>query len=168
MLRAEKLISALVFLARAGTGIAFTVLIMTVLVQVVGRLTDSPPVWTEELTRYALLFTVAFGVGLSFRSGDLVNVDVISESLPGRFPWILRLFSALATAGLTLYLLPFAWRYVSIGKLQTSPAMGVRMDFVHVTIWFMLLFLALFALLRIVGMLTGTEDGRPVRPGGEE
>jgi TRAP-type C4-dicarboxylate transport system permease small subunit len=39
--------------------VAFTVLIGAVLLQVVGRITGGAPVWTEELTRYALLFMVA-------------------------------------------------------------------------------------------------------------
>ncbi len=164
MRRADQLIRIVTFAARLGTGVCFSVLLAAVLLQVIGRLLNTSPVWTEELTRYALLFTVAFGAGLSLRTGDLVNVDIISESLPGRGPWVLRLVAAVATAGLALYLLPHAWRYVTIGKMQTSPALGVRMDVVHVTVWLMLALLALFALLRVFGMLTGTEDGKPQKP----
>ena len=164
MRHADKFIHLITRLAQWGTGLSFTVLLAAVLIQVVGRLYGSSPVWTEELTRYALLFTVAFGAGLSFRTGDLVNVDVVCEALPGRVPRMLRLLSAIATAGLALYLLPHAWRYVAIGKMQTSPALGLRMDFVHVTVWLMLAFLALFATLRVLGMLTGAEDGKPVKP----
>ena len=61
-------------------------------------------------------------------------------------------------------LLPHAWRYVSIGKMQTSPALGIRMDYVHFTVWLMLVGLAVFAVLRVIGMLSGTEDGKPHRP----
>jgi TRAP-type C4-dicarboxylate transport system permease small subunit len=161
---AEKIIHLLTRIAQWGTGISFAVLIAAVMLQVVGRMTGLAPVWTEELTRYALLFAVAFGAGLAFRTGDLVNVDVVCESLPGRAPWLLRLVSAVATAGLAIYLLPHAWRYVSIGRMQTSPALGVRMDVIHVTVWLMLLFLAAFAVLRVVGMLSGTEDGKPLKP----
>lgn len=161
---ADKIINLITRFAQWGTGLSFTVLIMAVLLQVIARLTGLSLVWTEELTRYALLFTVAFGAGLAFRTGDLVNVDVVCETLPGRAPWVLRLISAIATAGLVTYLLPHAWRYVSIGAMQTSPALGVRMDFIHFTVWLMLVFLAVFAVLRVLGMLTGTEDGKPVKP----
>jgi len=164
MHRAERIIRFVIFLARAGAGVAFAVLIVAVLVQVVGRLIGVGPVWTEELTRFALLYLIAFGAGLAFRSGDLVNVDVICESLPGRGPWLLRLLSAVATAGLALYLLGPAWRFVTIGRLQTSPALSLRMDFVHFTVWLMLAGFALFAVLRILGMLSGTEDGKPHKP----
>ena len=158
---AARLIQIVVILARIGAGLAFAVLMAAVLIQVVGRLSDSSPVWTEELTRYALLYMIAFGAGLAFRTGDLVNVDAISESLPGYLPWVLRLLAAMATGGLAIFLLPHAWKYVAIGKMQTAPAMGVRMDFVHLTVWIMLAGLALFAVLRVIGMLVGTDDGTP-------
>ena len=157
----EHFLNVIVWLARIGAGLSFAILIGAVLLQVVGRMTNSSPVWTEELTRYALLYMVAFGAGLAFRTGDLVNVDVVSESLPGRLPWILRLIAALGTAGLAAFLLPHAWKFVSIGKMQTAPALEIRMDFVHFTVWLMLAGLALFGLLRLVGMLAGIEDGKP-------
>ncbi|MDF0599703.1 TRAP transporter small permease subunit [Psychromarinibacter sp. C21-152] len=156
-----RLIQIVILLARVGAGAAFAVLMGSVLTQVIGRLYGSSPVWTEELTRYALLYMVAFGAGVAFRTGDLVNVDVVSESLPGRFPWALRLFAALCTAGLALYLLPHAWKYVTIGRMQTAPALGIRMHFVHFTVWLMLAGLAIFGLVRLLGMLTGAEDGLP-------
>tara|TARA_R110002020_G_scaffold176756_16_gene369294 strand:+ start:11812 stop:12318 length:507 start_codon:yes stop_codon:yes gene_type:complete len=160
---AEKITRLITRIAQWGTGISFAVLIAAVLIQVVGRLTGFPAVWTEELTRYALLFTVAFGSGLAFQTGDLVNVDVICESLPGRGPWVLRLVAACATAGLAIYLLPHAWRFVSIGKMQTSAALGVRMDFIHVTVWLMLVLLAIFAALRVLDMVAGATDGKPFK-----
>lgn len=157
----SRVISVVTGVARIGAGLAFAILMAAVLVQVVGRLMGSSPVWTEELTRYALLYMIAFGAGLAFRSGELVNVDVICEALPGKWPWVLRLFSAAVTAGLALYILPHAWRFVSIGKMQTAPALGWRMDFVHLTVFLLLAGLAVFAGMRVLGMLSGKEDGLP-------
>lgn len=161
MKAAERIIQALVVLARIGAGAAFLVLIAAVLIQVVTRTLGNSPVWTEELTRFSLLYLVAFGAGLAFRSGDMVNVDVVCEHLPGRAPWLLRLVSAAATGGLALYLIPASLKYTSIGKMQTSPALGMQMTWAHVTITLMLALLAVFAVLRVVGMLTGAEDGKP-------
>ena len=164
---AGRCVAGIVLLARIGAGVSFAVLIGAVLVQVAGRTLGDSPVWTEELTRFALLYTVAFGAGLAFRCGDLVHVDAISESLPAPWPWRLRLFAALATAGLAVYLLPYAWNYVAIGRLQSAPALGMRMDFAHVSVWILLACLALFAALRVVGMLAASEDGRPAHDGEE-
>ena len=59
-----RLYASIIALCRIGTGAAFGILIGTVLIQVVSRtFLTSSPVWTEELTRHALLFLAAFGVG---------------------------------------------------------------------------------------------------------
>ncbi|WP_339858290.1 TRAP transporter small permease [Thalassospira alkalitolerans] len=157
-----RLYTSIIALCRIGTGIAFGILIATVLTQVFSRtfLPDSP-VWTEELTRHALLFLAAFGVGLSFRNGELVNVDIVCEMLPPRIQRALMFVSAGLTAAFCLVLLSPAWMFVSIGELQTSPALGVRMDFIHVTVFILLALLALFAVLRMIRVITGASDGKP-------
>lgn len=154
----------MVTLCRVGVGLSFAVLIAAVLIQVIGRATGSSPVWTEELTRFALLYLIAFGAGLALRTGDLVNVDVICEALPGDLPRRLRYLAAGVTAALALFLLAPAWKFTAIGVMQTSPALGLRMSFVHVTVWLLLALLAAFAILRITRMASGAEDGTPQRP----
>ena len=155
-------ISLLIRVSRAGIGLAFAVLMAAVLIQVLGRsvFSDSP-VWTEELTRFALLFLAAFGAGLSFRSGDLVNVDLICDGLPGAWPRRLRLVSALATAVLCALLLVPAWTFTSIGALQTSPALGWRMDLIHGSVLVLVVSLFVFSLLRAAEMIVGGSDGKP-------
>ena len=158
-----RLETLFITLCRAGILLAFGALILSVLIQVLGRTFGSSPVWTEELTRFALLYIAAFGAGLSLRSGDLVNVDIVCESLRGNWPWHLRLLSALCTAGLCAILILPAWDYVSIGRLQTSPAVGVRMDFIHASVLVLLFILLVFSLIRIIGMVLGSDQGLPDR-----
>lgn len=140
-------------------GSAFLVLIVAVTIQVLGRssLFDSP-VWTEELTRFSLLYLTAFGVGLSLIRGDLVNVDIICEALPDPIPWLLRLTSACIVAALCCCLIGPAYKFTTIGAFQTSPALGWRMDFIHASVLVLLVCLLIFALVRISSLIL---DGRP-------
>ena len=50
---------------------------------------------------------------------------------------------------------------MSIGVRQTSPALGVRMDYIHFSVMALLFSLALLAALRIIGMILGTTDDLP-------
>ena len=129
----ERIRNVLILLATVGVALSFSVMIAAVLIQVVGRTWGSSPVWTEELTRFALLFMVAFGVGLSLRTGDLVNVDVVCDSLPDPLPKILRFLCAIIIAGFCALLIPEAQKFFAIGAMQKSPAMGLRMDVMHAT-----------------------------------
>lgn len=147
---------------RAATGFAFVLLMAAVMIQVFGRsVIGASPVWTEELARFALLYLTGFGAGLAILSGDLVNVDLVAESLPDPMPFLLRMFAAAVTFGFAALLIGPAGWFVSIAVRQTSPALGVRMDFVHFSILALLLTLALFAGLRVLGMILGTTDGLP-------
>lgn len=147
---------------------AFLILMGAVLLQVYARtFLSSAPVWTEELTRFCLLYIGALGAGLALRSGDMVNVDLLCESLPGRMPWLLRLISAALTVVFAVTLLPAAWDYTMIGSRQTAPSLGWRMDFVHATQLVLLVALGLWALMRIIEMLSGSHDGRAI-PNSEE
>lgn len=159
----KRINSVTIFCAKFGLFLSFTVMLGSVMIQVVGRLNGSSPVWTEELTRYGLLFTISFGAGLAFRTGDLVAVDILTESLPVRFARLLRLFGAISTAALCFYLLPHAWKYVSIGKMQTSPALGVRMNLIHLSIWITLICLGVFASLRVLDIIILKTSGRPIK-----
>ncbi len=150
----KSLNSGVIRVAELLVGLAFLALIATVTIQVLGRSGFfESPVWTEELTRFSLLYLTAFGVGLSYLRGDLVNVDVVCESLPGRIPWFLRLVSAAIIVFLCSALLVPAWKYTEIGVYQTSPALGWRMDFIHASVLVLLGILLLFALIRICTLL---------------
>lgn len=164
----NKFLSAITWFSRVAIGTAFLVLIVAVLVQVLGRsVFNDSPVWTEELTRFALLYLAAFGAGLSLQSGDLVNVDIVSESLPTPWPRFLRLFGAVLTFILCTLLIIPAWKYTSIGAMQTSPALAWRMDFIHASVLVMVVSLLVFSAARAVLILTGRSNGLPQNCGEE-
>lgn len=135
-------------ICKLGALLAFSVLVVAVLTQVVGRVVGISAVWTEEMTRFALIYLTAFGTGLAFVTGDLVNVDIFCESFPGDVPRKLRMVASFLTAILCLALMPGATKYVEIGLLQKSPAMGLPMEFVHFSVWLLLGLLAAFSVLR--------------------
>ena len=84
---------------RLAIGSAFFALIAVVSLQIFTRTFGLPsPVWTEELSRYLLLYMVAFGVGLSLTTGELVNVDLLQETVPERTAWWMRLVAAICRA----------------------------------------------------------------------
>lgn len=159
------LAAILTFVFRAGVVLAFAVIVAAVTVQVVSRnFLPFSPAWTEELTRFALLYLAAIGIGLAYRSGDLVGLDFVVEAMPERLGWLLRLAGAVLVCWLAVTLIEPAWRFVRIGRLQTSPVLGVRMTWIHASMIVLLTGLALFSALRVLEMLTGRSDGRPALP----
>lgn len=149
-------------LCRIAIGLSFAVLIVAVLTQVAGRSFGSSPVWTEELTRFALLYVAAIGTGLSLRSGDMVNVDFFCERFGARASGIFRLVSSLLTVLMCCLLLLPAWQFVSIGAFQTSPALGLRMTWIHLSVFLLLFLLGVFALLRCISSVYSAKANKPL------
>lgn len=161
----SQLLRFLSLACRAAVGLVFLALIVVVTIQITTRTFDLPSfVWTEELSRYLLLYMVAFGIGLSLMTGEFVAVDLLQEAVPEKAGWWMRLFATAATAALAAVMIWPAWRFVSIGAFQRSPSLRVTMDLVHASVLTLSVLLFLFAALRVVAMLAGTDDGRPQRP----
>lgn len=160
----SRLIRLVGSVLRWATGLAFAVLMAAVLIQVVMRTFSSggSPVWTEEVTRYALLYIGGFGAALSLWTGAMVNVDLLSEHLPGRLPWFMRLLAAVTVFIFAVMLIEPAWRFTKIGMMQTSPSMPfIKMAYIHASVFILLVTLALTSGIRIIGMLCGKLDGHP-------
>jgi len=155
----------LTVISRTAVGVFFLALIVVVSLQIVTRtLGMNPPVWTEELSRYLLLYMTAFGIGLSLVTGELVNVDILQEAVSARKAWWMRLIANAAMIVLGVAMLWPAWRFTQIGAFQRSPSLLWPMHLIHASMLCLAILLILFAMLRVIGMLAGTEDGRPQRP----
>lgn len=147
---------------RVVVALCFCVLLLAVLLQVVSRLTlPNPPVWTEELSRFALLFCAAFGIGLALRSGELVGVDLVTMMLPKAARAGVEIASCLVMAGFGLLLIQPAWSFVDIGSLQTSPALQWNMFWVHMSVLIAPVALVLAAAERMLRVMSGlTPEAR--------
>jgi C4-dicarboxylate transporter DctQ subunit len=66
----------------AAAGLAAAALVFVVLLQVVGRLTDSPVSWSEELTRALFIWMVFIGMASSMRAADAARVTILLMYAP--------------------------------------------------------------------------------------
>lgn len=155
----SRIVAAFVFVCRCGTLVAFLVLAYAVVAQILGRtVLPYAPAFTEELTRFALLWMVACAAGLSLRSGDLVSVDILTAALPRRARRVLLLVSCAIIVGLCGALLQPSLFFASIGARQTSSAMGWPMTWFNASILVLLATLMIFAVFRALAILAGREE----------
>jgi TRAP-type C4-dicarboxylate transport system permease small subunit len=145
-------------LIRGASGLAFAVLAGAVLIQVFTRIfLPQSPVWTEELSRFALMFVVAFGVGLAIRSGDLVNVDLFLNVVPKKARRILETIAFTLTATLGVVIFVPALEFMAIGEIQTSPALDWRMDAIFLAMPVTAAMVAIFGIEKALGSTRGKD-----------
>ncbi len=148
----EKLVKWAIFLA-------FTLMIVAVVVQVVARtFMSQPPIWTEETSRIALLYILGLGVGASAITGDLVNVDLVLVVMPKPVRRACELLSAALVSAFGFLLVPSAWEFTQLGAMQTSPVLDFTMDYVFVTMLLFAVLLGIFGLVKFIEILFGVQE----------
>jgi TRAP-type transport system small permease protein len=137
----------------------FCTLIFTVALQVFSRtLLTQSPVWTEEYSRMALVYAAVLGAGWALRTGDMVNVDIVIALLGRRTRLALELVvMAVIIVFCALQISP-AMRFITIGAMQTSPALEWNMGPVHAAMLIAPITIALAAVERILLILAGKRN----------
>ncbi|SDH51648.1 TRAP transporter small permease [Propionivibrio dicarboxylicus] len=147
---------------RGAVFVAFLVMIVAVLVQVVARtFMDQAPLWTEEASRVSLLFIMSLGVGASFLTGDLVNVDLALMLMPPSLRRLFDLFSTLLVSIFSFMLVPGAWEFTVSGSWQTSPILGVQMQYVFVSMLIFSVLLGVFGIVKFIRILKQVPVSQP-------
>ena len=110
----------------------FAVLTIAVFSQVVARyLFNQPPAWTEELARFCQVWIILLASSICLRKGSHLAVDYLGPALPQRAR---RAVAATTGCLIVIYsavVVIWGVRLVSIGLVQTSPAMHLSMGLVY-------------------------------------
>jgi TRAP-type C4-dicarboxylate transport system permease small subunit len=148
----EALLAGALSLCRAATLLSFSVLVIVVVIQVLGRVPGFPsPAWTEEVARFALVWLVASVCGIAVLQSDLVNVDLFVALLPeGARRFVERVVDVII-AVFCLAIIPGAWDYV-VGSLgERARSLDVPMGFVYAVTLVIPVSLTFFSIARLFG-----------------
>lgn len=100
--------NALHTLARSVAVAAVAGMFVTVMIQVVARYGfASPPVWTEDVARYMMVWTGLLGATLSFKSR--ADAVLMASVFPPRPHWLGWLAEAIHSAAVLTFVLPVVW-----------------------------------------------------------
>ncbi|RKX73819.1 MAG: hypothetical protein DRP87_18185 [Spirochaetes bacterium] len=96
----------------------------------------SPLTWTNELSRYLLIFTVLFGACLALRLNQFVKIECIVNLFPYKIRKIVILFSELMIICFLLVCIfsPTALIQKAILTKTISPALGIPMVILYTTL----------------------------------
>lgn len=124
---------------------AVCLMFATVVVQIIARyIFSSPPVWTEDVARYAMVWTGLLGATLSFKT----HADaVLMESVFPKRPHVLGLVAeGIQTAAVLTFVLPviyfcfiglkggFAKGYIARQSGLTADTLGIPMSWISISV----------------------------------
>lgn len=131
--------------ARRFAVFAVCLMFVTVMIQIVARYVfSSPPVWTEDVARYAMVWTGLLGATLSFKTQDDA---ILMQSVFPKQPHFLGLCAQLIqTAAILTFILPvvyfcfvglkggFAKGYLARQAGLTADTLGIPMVWISVCV----------------------------------
>jgi TRAP-type C4-dicarboxylate transport system permease small subunit len=110
----------------------FAGLIAVVLLQVAARMfLPRSPHWTEEASRFLMLYMAAFAAGLAAKERAYVNVDVFINYVKGRPRIAIQLCIDAASVALTAATAWYGWKNAAVGRIQTSASLGIPMNWIY-------------------------------------
>lgn len=101
----------------------------TLCLQVFSRFVFQIPVtWTEELSRYLMIWIAFIGASLAVRHQQLIRIEVILSFLPRGMQVAVQLAAALVTLVFCAVVFYYGLELIEVVKIQTSPALHVPMS----------------------------------------
>lgn len=142
-------------LAEIFLGIAFALMTIFIFFQVLVRfvftnfgLNLSFP-WTEELSRYLMIWAVFVGAAVAMRKDNMIQLEAFVNMLPASLGKIVKIISLIITAIFFGFLIVVSYEQVIHGFEQTSPVMGIPMGLAFSSI----LFGSVLMILNVIGLL---------------
>jgi TRAP-type transport system small permease protein len=83
--------------------------------------------WTEEVSRYLMIWTVFVGGGIAARHGKLIGVEFVVQALPAALGRSVKYAALMLSIVFYALLCVIGWQWVEFGQSQTSPVLEVPM-----------------------------------------
>ena len=136
------------------------VMALAVFAQVIMRyFFQSPLIWGDELAKYALAFMTFIGASVALRKGELACMDLLVDKFPAPTKRIIMMVVMLLNIALIVFLLVCAINLLGQRSVRTqsSPAMGVPMQYVYACLPIGLGLMSIQGVLCLIEMILGRK-----------
>ncbi len=148
--------------AEAVTVVLVAVMAGTMTFGIVSRfLLHAPLAWSDELSRYLLVWVSFLGASVAFHRRMHLGVTTGVSRLPHRQQRLVAVVGAVAVAGLLLVVVVQGIRLALFNLPQRSPAMRISMTGPYLAIPVAALLMLVHAVADLSEILTGRRDHAP-------
>ncbi|SDM67490.1 TRAP-type C4-dicarboxylate transport system, small permease component [Franzmannia pantelleriensis] len=147
----DAVIQPLVFAGMAA-------LIATITLQIVSRVLFSAVGWTEEVSRFLLIWITFLGATLAFQRGRHIAVTFVVEALPRRLQRLARIAALLVALGFMITLVVIGYEYMHAQSFQRSASLRLSMTYIYAVIPLTAALMSWYALVDLVEVLVRDPD----------
>lgn len=114
--------------------ILIAMMVLVTAMQIICRVFFNALSWSEEITRYLLVYSTFFGAASVYKKNGHISVLVVQHLLPPRFQKYVATFVNLLCAALFGIAVFYGFRYMRLQGNQLSAALRVPMKYLYMSI----------------------------------
>ena len=111
--------------------ICLGVMSVVVFAQVVCRLVAGSLPWSEELSRYLMIYMVYIGTAVGIHKGNHIAVEFVMGLCPEKVQKLVEILMDILMMVAFVILCYYGMKIVNITMMQKSPAMQIKMGYVY-------------------------------------
>lgn len=87
--------------------------------------------WTEEVSRYLMVWVVFLGVAVLCRHFRLIAVEIVALLVPRPLGWAIKLLSLAICIGFFAIIVQIGFSWTAMSSIELSPVMRLPMNWVY-------------------------------------
>ena len=116
--------------------------------------------WSEEVSRFVLVWLIFAASILTYGEKIHIVVDVLTSRLTGTTSIVLQLISRLCVLLFCVFICLGALEFMPFTAMQRSPANGIVMAYVYLAIPFSMVFMGIITLKQIYGLVVELKQSK--------
>lgn len=151
-------------LLKAGVFVVFSALVLVVSFQIFSRIffPDWSQIWTEEVTRFLFIHSIALAAPLAMKQRDYVNIDLINR-IPARAFTIVKIVIDFMVVALFFIIFYYGIQFTGLGLHQRAPTIKIPIAVIYVSIPFMGVLMVYYAVSNLIGFIKHIKAGGDAR-----
>lgn len=113
--------------------------------------------WSDEVTRYLLVWSTFLGATCVYRHSGNISITFIQEAFPKAVQKWLRVAVHAICFALFLVLLYYGWKYV-VSNPMTATSLPIKMSYIYLCVPISMVILMIHALVMIIDEIKGTKE----------
>lgn len=151
----EWLVTKFVFVIISG-------LVITTTAQVVFRVFFTALTWSEELSRYLLVWGTFFGATMAYKRGSHIALTFMIEAFGPKVNSIFKILINVLSIVFFSYVINYGAQMIKLQVFQISPALSLEMRYVYLCIPISMGIMIIHSLSSIIKELVSLSDGGEV------
>jgi len=149
----DKIVKVMVFFSIVG-------MILVISLQIISRVLFSALTWSEELSRYLLVWSTFLGATLAYKRGMHISVTFVVEAFPPKMNKLIKVLSILLSMVFFAVAIKFGIQYILMQKIQVSAALRIPMKYIYTVIPLSFSIMIVHGICGLKNVIIGNEGGR--------